>query len=283
MPSTLFDDLAATRQWLKEDGKMGHLRKDEIELLLDINFPVVEIPTNRTRSPQRAPGSSPQTEPQGAVRVPPGVILRNALIHHQKNLGRNKGDHNPRRVNMNARWHVTHRYTWIFAAQENSTNSKKSPFLVKVGQVHLHVGTIALTEFQLHLSCLGNDGHGLVDTNKKNGHGSKIWSRKTGEIYQTNACLACIMPLCTCLDWPIPNSNNIYWSSPFQLVISSVFIAQLSILLLIKSTCLVSIPILEHSFYIPTLGWHLQPFLLSKSLPLLNQQQQIGEHQINSL
>lgn len=82
---------------------MGHLRKDEIELLLDINFPVVEIPTNRTRSPQRAPGSSPQTEPQGAVRVPPGVILRNALIHHQKNLGRNKGDHNPRRVNMNAR------------------------------------------------------------------------------------------------------------------------------------------------------------------------------------
>jgi hypothetical protein len=55
------------------------------------------------------------------------------------------------------------------------------------------------------------------------------------------------------------------------------------ILLLIKSTCLVSIPILEHSFYIPTLVWHLQPFLLSKSLPLLNRQQQIGEHQINSL
>ena len=73
----------------RENGSSQEV-KDEIELLLDINFPVVKIPTNRTRSPQRALFPKPSLEELYACLLESLYFAILALIHHQKNLGRKK-------------------------------------------------------------------------------------------------------------------------------------------------------------------------------------------------
>jgi len=62
--------------------------------------------------------------------------------------------------------------------------------------------------------------------------------------------------LCHCAPvWidPYPNQTTIIGHPHFSWLYPVFSLLNWPILLLIKSTCLVSIPILEHSFYIPTL------------------------------